>query len=143
MTETGEEIRGLKERIKVYNNNMWVDPYNLHTQRSLTPHYFKKNSHKLAYIKEWIAREIRALNPFLGQQHWVFFVNLVFDLIKKFNIKGKEFSSHIDVYTHPYTDQFIHELDAFVKSGYTIEKYDYEVDQLYTVAEVRILNIQT
>lgn len=133
MSETENKISvdrsGNNSRAKIYRRNMWL--CQLHAPSSVPPYVLKRNAHKIHYLKPWISREIQAINPYLGEKLWDFFVNLVFELIQKFKIKGQEFKSLIDIYTYPYTDHFMHELDAFVKSGYPMDAYDYAVTELY------------
>ena len=90
---------------------------------SISVAFFARNSASTHRLVPWLNRE---LNVMLNHHddHIQFVLELILDLIKRFDIREEEFHQHIQPFFGRRTDHFIHEFHSFARAPYDIVAYD-------------------
>ncbi len=91
--------------------------------RDVTPNFFRENPACTHRLVPWLNRELNVLLH--NQEDRVQFVlELILDLIKRFEISGEEFREHLTSILNQRTEHFIHEFHSFASSPYDMGEYD-------------------
>ena len=92
-------------------------------QRDISPAFFTRNEACTHRLVPWLNRELNVL--LTSRTESVGFVlELIIDLIKRFEIDSEEFYEHIQPYIQSRTSHFIHEFMAFARSPHDMIAYD-------------------
>ena len=91
--------------------------------RDVTAEFFRRNPACTHRLVPWLNRE---LNVLLGnhEDHVVFVLELIMDLIKRYNIVEEAFTTHLESFLGRRTSHFIHEFLNFAQSPYDMCGYD-------------------
>ena len=115
-------------RRRVYAYNMRVKevrtasgrPYRY---REVNPNFFRANPACTHRLVPWLNRELIVLLS--GQdEHSQFLLELILDLVKRFDITSEEFFQHIQPFIGDRTEHFVHEFYSFCRSPYDMIGYD-------------------
>ena len=114
-------------RKRVYSQNMRVQSVRTGSgrvprYRDVTPAFFSRNPACTHRLVPWLNREINVILQ--GEDHTEFIMELIIDLVQRFEIQSEEFREHIHPFIGRHTDLFIHEFFNFARSPYDIVAYD-------------------
>ena len=91
--------------------------------RDISVAFFARNSASMHRLVPWLNRELNVLLNH-HDDHIQFVLELILDLIKRFDIREEEFHQHIQPFFGRRTDHFIHEFHSFARAPYDIVAYD-------------------
>ena len=114
-------------RKRIYAQNMRVQSVRSGSGRAarfrdVTPEFFTRNSACTHRLVPWLNRELNVI--LRGDEHTNFVLELIIDLVKKFEIQSADFREHIYPYIGERTDLFIHEFYNFARSPFDMAAYD-------------------
>ncbi|XP_064604945.1 E3 ubiquitin-protein ligase Topors-like [Liolophura sinensis] len=112
-------------RHRIYLNGMRVKRVTTRQtrQRKTGPNFYRNNPACTHRLVPWLNRELNALlhsHP----EHVHFLLELIMDLIKRFEIESDEFFEHVHTYLGRHARHFIHEFTSFARSPYDMIAYD-------------------
>ena len=114
-------------RKRIYAQNMRVQSIRTGSGRApryrdVTPEFFSRNTACTHRLVPWLNRELNVI--LRGDEHTNFILELIIDLVKRFEIQSAEFREHIYPFIGERTDLFIHEFYNFARSPYDMVAYD-------------------
>ena len=115
-------------RQRIYANGMRVKEIQTASgrparYREVAPQFFLQNPACTHRLIPWLNRELNVLLS-REENHTQFVLELIVDLIKRFEINSEEFREHIQPFMGRRTDLFIHEFYSFARSPYDMVAYD-------------------
>ncbi|ELU06401.1 hypothetical protein CAPTEDRAFT_223035 [Capitella teleta] len=91
--------------------------------RDISAEFFRGNPACCHRLVPWLNRELNVL-LFTHEDHVQFVLELIIDLIKRFEIQSEEFFEHIQPFFGRRTEHFVHEFLSFSRAPYDMVKYD-------------------
>ena len=91
--------------------------------RDISVAFFARNSASTHRLVPWLNRELNVLLNH-HDDHIQFVLELILDLIKRFDIREEEFFQHVQPFFGRRTEHFIHEFHSFARAPYDIVAYD-------------------
>lgn len=132
-------------RQHIYTENMWVrdlshPPNRPPRYRNISVAFFKRNPAASHRLVPWLNRE---LNVILHnrEDHVQFVLELIMDLIKRFEIQSEEFLEHIRSFMGERSEHFVHEFYSFARSPYDMVAYDSHA--IYDEPEPQVHSIES
>ncbi|KAK2183312.1 hypothetical protein NP493_315g00001 [Ridgeia piscesae] len=91
--------------------------------RDISAAFFSRNPASTHRLVPWLNRELNVLLNH-HDDHIQFVLELILDLIKRYDIRSEEFFQHIQPFTGRRTEHFVHEFYSFARAPYDIVAYD-------------------
>eukprot|EP00918_Siedleckia_nematoides_P096902 GHVU01212546.1.p1 GENE.GHVU01212546.1~~GHVU01212546.1.p1 ORF type:complete len:438 (-),score=49.73 GHVU01212546.1:71-1384(-) len=115
-----------RSRVYAYDMRVAADESNSNRRlrsRNISPEFFRRNEAQTHRLVPWLNRE---LNVLLNnhEDHVQFVLELIVELIKRFEIQSEEMFQHIQAFTGARTEHFVHEFYNFARSPYDMAAYD-------------------
>ena len=92
-------------------------------QREVSPAFFSRNPACIHRLVPWLNRELNVLLH-NHEDNVQFVLELIMDLLKRFDIQSEEFAEHLRSFLGQRTEHFIHEFYTFCRSPYDMVAYD-------------------